>query len=66
MPPYRTIPSPEEPKDRAISTVESLEKTNDKLRRQLGDIKKYIINNYGDKKWQEITRYFADEQELKQ
>ncbi|WP_287730837.1 hypothetical protein [Microcystis sp. M090S1] len=37
-----------------------------KLRRQLGDIKKYIINNYGDKKWQEITRYFADEQELKQ
>jgi len=36
-------------KERAISTVESLEKTNDKLRRQLGDIKKYIINNYGEK-----------------
>ncbi|MCA2718395.1 hypothetical protein [Microcystis sp. M169S2] len=52
-------------KERAISTVESLEKTNDKLRRQMGDIKKYIINNYGDKKWQEITRYFADDQELK-
>jgi len=30
------------------------------------DIKKYIINNYGDKKWQKITRYFADDQELKQ
>lgn len=53
-------------KERAISTVESLEQTNDKLRRQLGDIKKYIINNYGEKKWQEISRYFADDPELKQ
>jgi predicted RNase H-like nuclease (RuvC/YqgF family) len=51
-------------KDHSSSVVESLEETNDKMRNQLDAIRSYIINNYGSRKWQEITQYFDVDQDI--
>ena len=44
--------------DENISNIAQIEITNDKLRKQLGNIKEYIRRNHGKQEWERIAKYF--------
>lgn len=47
-------------KDNASGIIESLEKRIDSLQTQLQFFKNYIVNNYGQKEWENIIKYMPD------
>ena len=46
-------------KQEASKTIKELEKTIDTRKKQLSDIKSYIIHNYGKDEWEKIVKYFS-------
>jgi hypothetical protein len=47
----------------ATQTIKDLEKVNDSLREQLAFIRDYIINNYGQRNWNQIVKFMPSRHE---